>query len=96
VQRVGTASQSVNAFLLGPTGAPIFPPAYLSGEVEGAGSIDGENFGQDRVTVTANRMADPDRVGEFVATAQAERLPMGHSLPPQYGPSGQLQPVPLI
>ena len=36
VQRVGTASQSVNAFPLGRTGAPIFPPAYLSGEVQGS------------------------------------------------------------
>jgi hypothetical protein len=36
VQRVGTASQSVNAFPLGPTGAPIFPPAYLSGELRGS------------------------------------------------------------
>jgi len=74
VERVGTASESVNAFPLGRTGAPIFPPAYLSGEVQGVGSVDGEYFGQDRVTVTAGRMADPDRAGEFVATAQAERL----------------------
>jgi hypothetical protein len=74
VQRVGTASESVNAFPLGRTGAPIFPPAYLSGEVQGVGSVDGEYFGQDRVTVTAGRMADPDHAGEFVATAQAERL----------------------
>ena len=74
VQRVETASQSVNAFPLGRAGAPIFPPAYRSGEVEGVGSINGLYFGQDRVTVTAGRMADPARAGEFVATAQAERL----------------------
>ena len=97
VQRVGTASESVNAFPLGRTGAPILPPAYLSGEVEGVGSVDGEYFGQDRVTVTAGRMADPDRAGEFVATAQAERLlgwhvgeviPMGFYTDAQTGEPG--------
>ena len=74
VQRVGTASQSVNAFPLGRAGAPIFPAAYRSGEVEGVGSINGEYFDQDRVTVTAGRMADPARADEFVATAQAEQM----------------------
>ena len=97
VQRVGTASESVNAFPLGRTGAPVLPPAYLSGEVEGVGTVNGEYFGQDRVTVTAGRMADPDRAGEFVATAQAERLlgwhvgeviPMGFYTEAQTGEPG--------
>ena len=56
VQRVETVSQSVNAYPLGRAGAPIFPPAYRSGEVEGVGSINGLYFGQDRVTVTAGRI----------------------------------------
>jgi MacB-like periplasmic core domain/FtsX-like permease family len=74
VQRVEAASEGVNAFPLGRTGAAAFPPAYVSGAVQPIGSIDGEYFDQDRVTVTAGQMADPDRADEFVATAQAARL----------------------
>ena len=74
VQGVRSALQSVNVFPLGPGGAAIFPPAYLSGEAAPVGSIDGEYFDQDRVTVTAGRMADPDTADQFVATAQAARF----------------------
>ena len=74
VQGVRSALQSVNAFPLGPGGAAIFPSAYLSGEAAPVGSIDGEYFDQDRVTVTAGRMADPDTADQFVATAQAARF----------------------
>jgi FtsX-like permease family len=74
VQGVKSALQSVNAFPLGSSGAAIFPPAYLSGEAAPVGSIDGEYFDQDRVTVTAGRMADPRSADQFVATAQAVRL----------------------
>jgi hypothetical protein len=74
VQRVEAASSSLTAFPLGRTDAPIIPPAISSGEVATIGSINGEYFGQDRVTVTAGRMADPNRADEFVATADAERL----------------------
>ncbi len=73
VQRVEAASLSVNAFPLGRTGAPAFS-AFLSGEAVPIGSINGEYFDQDRVTVTAGRMADPDRADEFVVTAEAQRL----------------------
>jgi hypothetical protein len=96
VQRVEAASFSVNAFPLGRTGAPV-STAYGSGEAGTIGSIDGEYFGQDRVAVTAGRMADPDRADEFVATAQAERLlgwhvgqviPMGAYTNAQTGKAG--------
>jgi hypothetical protein len=74
VQRVAAASQSLFAFPLRRTGAPIIGPALSSGEVSTIGSINGEYFDQDRVTLTAGRMADPSRADEFVATAQTEKL----------------------
>jgi hypothetical protein len=74
VQGVKSALQSVNAFPLGPSGAAVFPPAYQSGEAAPVGSVDGEYFDQDKVTVTAGRMADPGSADQFVATAQAIRL----------------------
>ena len=74
VQRAEAALYSLNAFPLTRTGAPIIPPAFRYGRAIPIGSIDGEYFGQDRVTVTAGRMARPDREDEFVATAEAARL----------------------
>jgi MacB-like periplasmic core domain/FtsX-like permease family len=74
VQRVEAALLSLNAFPLTRTGAPIIPRAFSSSEAAPIGSIDGEYFDQDRVTVTSGRMARPDREAEFVATAQAARL----------------------
>lgn len=74
VQRVEAASTSLTVFPLSRTGAPIIGPAFLSGKVGTIGSINGEYFHQDSVTVTAGRMADPNRADEFVATAEAERL----------------------
>ena len=74
VQGARSALQTVNAFPLSPRGAAVFPAAYQSGEAAPVGSIDGEYFSQDRVTVTAGRMADPRAADQFVATAQAARL----------------------
>jgi hypothetical protein len=74
VQRVEASSSSLTAFPLSRTGAPIIGPSVLSGKVGTIGSINGEYFDQDRVTVTAGRMANPTRADEFVATAEAERL----------------------
>jgi hypothetical protein len=74
VQRVEAALYSLNAFPLTRRGAPIIPPAFRDSEAIPIGSIDGEYFGQDRVTVTAGRMARQDREDEFVATAQAAHL----------------------
>jgi len=74
VQRVAAASWEVNAFPLARTGVPVFPAAYASGDIAAVGSINGEYFDQDRVTVTTGRAANPGRADEFVATAQAARL----------------------
>jgi FtsX-like permease family len=74
VQRVEAALYSLNAFPLTPTGAPIIPPAFRFSQAIPIGSIDGEYFDQDRVTVTAGRMGRPDQADEFVATALAARL----------------------
>jgi len=75
VQRVESAELYQGAWgPLQPNGVINFPSAIGSGEVIPLGSIDGEYFGQDRVTVTKGRMADPNRVNEFVVTAQAAQL----------------------
>lgn len=54
VQRVEAADFNVNAYPLGRAGAPAFS-AYLPGKAGPVGSINGEYFNQDRVTVTAGR-----------------------------------------
>ena len=74
VQRVDAALLSLNAFPLSRTGTPIIPPAFRFSQAIPIGSINGEYFDQDRVTVTAGRMARADRADEFVATALAARL----------------------
>jgi hypothetical protein len=74
VEGVEAAVTSLNAFPLTPRGTPILPGAFTSGEVQPIGSIDGEYFDQDRVTLTAGEMADPRRADEFVATSTAARL----------------------
>jgi hypothetical protein len=74
VERVEAALESLNAFPVTPKDTPVLPAAFTSGEVQPIASIDGEYFNQDRVTVTAGRMADPRRADEFVATSTAARL----------------------
>ena len=74
VQRVEAALLSLNAFPMSSKGTPIIPDAFRYTQAAPIGSIDGEFFDQDQVTVTAGRMANPDRADEFVATALAARL----------------------
>lgn len=74
VERVEATLLSLNAFPLSRTGAPIIPAAFRYSQAIPIGSIDGEYFDQDRVTVTAGRMANPDRADEFVTTALAAQL----------------------
>ncbi len=74
VQRVEAALLSLNAFPMSRTGTPIIPPAFRFSQAIPIGSINGEYFDQDRVTVTAGQAANPDRADEFVATALAARL----------------------
>jgi hypothetical protein len=74
VQRVESALDSLNAFPLSRAGAAVFPAAYRSGDAATVGSIDGEYFDQDRVAVTAGRLASPGAADQFDATAPAEQL----------------------
>ncbi|HUY21983.1 MAG TPA: ABC transporter permease [Acidimicrobiales bacterium] len=59
---------ALNAYQLKPDGSPNTGP---SGNI--VGSVDGEYFDQDRLTVTTGRMADPTRVDEMVMSAAAAR-----------------------
>jgi hypothetical protein len=74
VAHVEATNDSLTAFELRRNGAPIIAKASLVGTVGVVGSINGEYFNQDKVTVTQGRMADPRRMDEFVATAQAEQM----------------------
>ncbi len=74
VEAVEAANVGLTVFQLAPSGAPIITRDALLGESQPVGSINGEYFDQDRVTVTQGRMADPARENEFVATAEMERL----------------------
>jgi putative ABC transport system permease protein len=73
VRHVETALYSLAVFPMGPHGAPIIPKAVADGDVATMGSISGEYFTQDRVSVVQGRLADPARADEFMATATAER-----------------------
>jgi len=57
----------LNVAVLGPNGAPQGNEPGLPG------SIDGEFFSQDRVTITAGRMANPARADEVVLDAKGPR-----------------------
>jgi hypothetical protein len=74
VERVESYDTSINVFRLNAQGVAVIPPAFATGDISQAGSVDGEFFNQDRVAVTAGRLADPTRSDEFDATAQAEKL----------------------
>jgi FtsX-like permease family len=62
---------------LGSNGRPV-PSAVNSDNVSAIGSENGAYFHQDRVTVTAGRMANPADPDEMVATAPAARLSGWH------------------
>ena len=69
VSRVASLAEfSRNVLQLGPDGTPSIVGAT---QTDFAGSVNGEYFTQDRVTVTQGRMADPGRTDEFVMNAQA-------------------------
>ena len=77
VQRVEAALLSLTAFPMSSKGTPIIPPAFRYSQAIPIGSIDGEYFDQDRVTVTAGRMARPGprgRVRRDRAGGPAARL----------------------
>jgi hypothetical protein len=74
VRHVEGALYSMAAFPLSKSGAAEMPRGLSSGQVTPLGSIGGEYFNQDKVSVTAGRLANPHRKDEFVATASAEKL----------------------
>lgn len=65
-------------------GAPLDAPNFYPPAAGNGYGSDGLYFDQDRVTVTAGRMADPTRANEFMMTAagaQALGLHVGQTLP---------------
>jgi hypothetical protein len=74
VAHVEASLYSMAAFPLNAKGDAVIPSGLESGDVTPLGSIGGEYFNQDRVSVVAGRMADPRKANEFVATAAAEKL----------------------
>ena len=70
VKAVKTQS-GINILPLGPDGAPEQNVSEFSpGPGNGYGSVDGLYFDQDKVTVTAGRMANPASPGQFMLTAE--------------------------
>jgi hypothetical protein len=78
VAHVEGSLYSMAAIPLNAKGLAYLPPGIESGDVTPLGSIGGEFFDQDRVSVVAGRMADPKTANEFVATAAAEKLMHWH------------------
>ncbi|MGA3352764.1 MAG: FtsX-like permease family protein [Acidimicrobiales bacterium] len=74
VEKVKVASNSLTGFTMRRDGAPLIAEASLTGTVSTLGSLSGEYFDQDRVTLTQGSMADPKLIDECVATAQAEKM----------------------
>jgi hypothetical protein len=75
---------SFNGALLGPNGAPSSVFVNSNANVNTEGSVDGEYFNQDRLTVTQGRLADPTRADEVVmpaALARQLRLHVGQVVP---------------
>src|SRR5205085_982278 len=55
----------------GPNGAVMAPDGSIAVNITGLpGSVDGEFFDQDRVTIVEGRMANPSRAGEVVMDAK--------------------------
>jgi hypothetical protein len=78
VAHVEGSLYSMLALPLNANGTAYIPSGLESGDVTPLGSIGGEYFNQDRVSVVAGRMANPKRANEFVATAVTEKLMHWH------------------
>jgi len=83
---------SFNGALLTANGTP--EPVFVSGNdnLNTVGSVDGEFFNQDRLTVTHGRLADPARIDEFVlpaSLAREFRLHVGQVVPWGFFTNGQ-------
>src|SRR5271155_5743420 len=86
---------AANAFV--PLSASGAPRLNIVNDVSVLSSLDGEFFGQDRLTAVEGRMSNPKRADEIVMTASAARLlgvrvgqviPLGYYTPAQMGESG--------
>ena len=76
VKRVASAPNLL-VVPLGPNGKPL-ASAVNNDDVSAIGSVGGEYYTQDRVTVSEGRMADPSSPDEMVATAEAARASGWH------------------
>ncbi|MGC1420482.1 MAG: FtsX-like permease family protein [Acidimicrobiales bacterium] len=84
VRHVATADFYIGVIPVGPAGRLLSPKALNAGEVVTVGSLSGEYFTQDRVTVVDGRMANPSHRDQFVATTVAAKLMgwhVGESIP---------------
>ncbi len=74
----GVVSVGASAFLfifpIRPNGTPAAATAIANNEVNAIGSVNGLYFNKDRIAVVQGRLADPTRIDEFVATAEAAKL----------------------
>jgi hypothetical protein len=77
----------INAFPLARTGAAIIPPSYVDDEVTALGSLDGEYFDQDRVTVTRGRSSPPPRRRNCSAGTSGKSSPLAFT--PALRPTSQ-------
>ena len=74
VAHVEGSLYSMAALPLNANGDAVLAPGLEGGTVTALGSVGGEYFNQDRVSVVAGRMANPKKANEFVATAAAEKI----------------------
>ncbi len=73
VRHVAVSSYSVNAFPAGTHGMPAFPKPLVNGNVAMSGSLIDEYFTQDRVALVSGRLANPEKVNEFMADSLAAK-----------------------
>jgi len=78
VRRVQSYAGFLNVRKLGPDGAPVRGGNGSGPQPLLVGSVDGEYFTQDRVSVIKGRMADPKKADEAVMSADAARTIGAH------------------
>jgi hypothetical protein len=96
VKHVEDASIQSGGFPLGPNGLPRISSAAMK-DITPLASIDGLDFTEDRVTVTAGRMANPSNPDEIVMTSAAANLlgvHVGSKLPLGFYTPEQLEDLP--
>ncbi len=84
VRHVATADFYIGVIPVGTGGQLLSAKALDDGDVATVGSLNGEYFSQDRVSVLDGRMANPRKQDQFVATTVAAKLMgwhVGESIP---------------